>query len=109
MKSLFQQSMEDEAFWILEPKDENIIAQIIERAVSIAKSNSALFDELQYEMSLVACHKHCVPLDLECLLNAPEDLFFLELNCLYWNLNKETIQFENGYVPHFAKAQGGAL
>lgn len=108
MKSLFQQSMEDEAFWTLEPKDENIIAQIIERAVSIAKSNSALFDSMQVEMSLVACHKHCVPLDLEGLLNAEEPLFFLELTLINWNLNKETFQFEDGFVPHFAKCQGGA-
>ena len=84
------------------------IIDIMLRAASVMNFESRGSSRLEVSMDLTACHCVGCQLDLEGLLTAtPSDLIH-DVAGIMANINRETGELENCFVPRYAKNQAAA-
>lgn len=83
-------------------RDQNTIKKIVDRAVVL---NEALgidtIDRISLAMDLTAVHANCMQLDLVRLLEAEAKPFLTEIHGIRQNINRQTGQLMNQYLPKF--------
>lgn len=84
--------------------DSKLIIDIMLRAASCMSFESRGSSRLEVSMDITACHCVGCPLDLEGLLTAkPSDLIH-DVAGIIANINRETGELENSFVPRYAKS-----
>jgi hypothetical protein len=84
------------------------IIDIMLRAASVMNFETRGSSRLEVSMDLTACHCVGCQLDLEGLLTAtPSDLIH-DVAGIMANINRETGELENCFVPRYAKNQAAA-
>lgn len=87
--------------------DSAIIKKITARAASIAALESVLpvfsFNRLELEMDLVACHANGCPMDFAKVLAADEFNFRHDVWGISNNINRETGELMNCFLPRFSR------
>lgn len=90
-------------------KEGRTVAQIVDRAVRKASSDSVLpagyFDREELSMDLIACHANGCPLDFDRLLIAPDFDFSHDINGIQRNIDRMTGELKNHFVPRCAKPE----
>lgn len=84
--------------WSTSKEDMIIIDKIVERALSIGVKRRGM----DLEMDICAAHENC-PLKLEELLAADNFNFLHDIYGIINNLNRETGELENCFLPRYAK------
>jgi hypothetical protein len=74
-----------------------LISKIAKRAVKLDNN----LDHLTIVMDLTACMENGNELRLEALLNADDFNFSHDIYGIYHNLNRETLQLENCFLPRY--------
>lgn len=84
-------------------RDFETISEIADRALPVLKRAGAYDVTKQHVMmDISAVHANGCPLRLEALLVAPDFDFSHDVAGIYGNLNRETGQLENCFVPRHA-------
>lgn len=79
------------------------IDRIVNRVIGIADRQGVnLPDPPHLEMDIVLCHLNACDLRLMDLLNAKDSDFMHDINGIRENLNRQTCQLENGFLPRYA-------
>jgi hypothetical protein len=84
--------------WNTTKEDYKVINKIIERAKSLGVQR----DTMSLDMDICAAHENC-PLRLEEFLNAPNFDCLHDVVGIVNNLNRETGEIENFFLPRYAK------
>jgi hypothetical protein len=83
----------------------DVIAQIADRAIEVARAAGIQYAKQTALMDLTATHMNGCPLRLAELLNAPMFDFSHDVFGIRRHLNRETGKLENCFVPRFAAAR----
>lgn len=83
-----------------------IISKIARKFCDIANNKGwKCCDAIDVEMDIEAVHCNCIPLRLEDMLNADEFSLIHDICGINRNLNRETGQIENFFLPRFSKPE----
>lgn len=82
--------------------DMKLISQIGERLKPIYAKQNINFIKQDFEMDMIACHLNGCKLDLDKLLNAENFTFNHDVAGIRNNLNRETGELDNFFVPRCA-------
>ena len=72
------------------------------RASQLAARGAVFYPVLDASMDITACHLH-TPLDLPALSAANDLEFAHDVFGIFENINRQTGDLENGFIPRFAK------
>jgi isopentenyl diphosphate isomerase/L-lactate dehydrogenase-like FMN-dependent dehydrogenase len=84
--------------WNTSKEDYKVINEIVERAKNLGVKR----DTLDLDMDICAAHENC-PLRLEDFLKADDFNFLHDVYGIISNLNRETGELENCFLPRFAR------
>ena len=83
-------------------KDHALVAKIIKKFWTETQEATSPFSSMGLTMSLIACHTHGCPLDLDKMLKADTFTLNHDIYGIHNHINMETGGLENCFVPRCA-------
>jgi hypothetical protein len=94
--------------WNCNKEESELVQKIAVRAIALCRKHNVPFDFLSCNMDIEAAHCNGCPLDLEKLLNAPDFDFAHDIFGIARNINRDTGDIENCFLPRCALQEGSA-
>lgn len=91
--------------WTSSIEDFKLQSQIADRAVKMAKKHGIDYPKFDAVMDIDACHSNGCPLNLQKLLDADDFNFAHDVFGIRANINRETGEIENCFLPRYAVKQ----
>lgn len=89
----------------ISPEDSALLDKIADRAQAVFDKHKQPFDRLAFLMDVTACHANACALDFKRLLTADNFTFLHDLSGIGKNLDRNTGQLLNHFLPRLAKRQ----
>ena len=88
--------------WNATVEEMELINKIADRAIAVATSLGVGYPKMDAVMDITACHSNATPLRLAELLAADDFNFNHDAFGIRANINRNTGQLENCFLPRFA-------
>jgi hypothetical protein len=94
--------MKTELNWKLRKLESEIVSQIVNRAMKMAKKSGIDYSPVTCRMDIIACHNNGCELDLQRLLEADDFNFSHDVFGIASHINRETGKLERFFSPRFS-------